>query len=34
MASHESDKVELPPNHVMKDANWVHERSRWKCKIN
>jgi hypothetical protein len=34
VASHESDKVEVPPNHAMKDANWVHEGSRWKCKIN
>ncbi len=34
MVSHESDQVEVPPNHVMEDANWVHEGSRWKCKIN
>ncbi len=34
MASHESDQVEIPPNHLMEDANWVHERLRWKCKIN
>ncbi len=34
MASLESDKVEVPPNHAMEDANWVHEGSRWKCKIN
>jgi hypothetical protein len=34
VASHESDHVEVPPNHAMEDANWVHEGSRWKCKIN
>jgi hypothetical protein len=34
MASHESDQIEVTPNHAMEDANWVHERSRWKCKIN
>jgi hypothetical protein len=34
MASHENDQVKLPPNHVIKYANWVHKRSRWKCKIN
>jgi len=34
VASHESDQVKIPPNHAMEDANWVHERSRWKCKIN
>ncbi len=34
MVSHESDHVEIPPNHVMEDADWVHERLRWKCKIN
>jgi hypothetical protein len=34
MASHESDQVEVLPNHAMEDADWVHERSRWKCKIN
>ncbi len=34
MASHESDQVEVPPNHAMEDANWVHEGSKWKCKIN
>ncbi len=34
MASHENDQVELPPNRAMEDADWVHERSRWKCKIN
>ncbi len=27
MASHESDKVEVPPNHPMENANWVHKRS-------
>jgi hypothetical protein len=27
MASHESDQIEVPPNHAMEDANWVHERS-------
>ncbi len=31
MASHESDQVEVSPNHAMED---VHEGSRWKCKIN
>jgi hypothetical protein len=34
VASHESDKVEVPPNHAMEDVDWVHEGSRWKCKIN
>jgi len=34
VASHESDQIEIPPNHAMEDANWVHKRSRWKCKIN
>ncbi len=34
VASHESDQVEVPPNHVMEDVDWVHKRSRWKCKIN
>jgi hypothetical protein len=34
VASHESDQVEIPPNHAMEDANWVHEGSIWKCKIN
>jgi len=34
MASHESDQIEVPPNHAMEDANWVHEGSRWKYKIN
>ncbi len=34
MASHESDQVEVPPNHAMEDVDWVHEMSKWKCKIN
>ncbi len=34
MASHESTQVEVPPNHVMEDVDWVHKGSRWKCKIN
>jgi hypothetical protein len=34
VASHESDQVEVPPNHAMEDAYWVHERLRWKRKIN
>jgi hypothetical protein len=34
MASHESDQIEVRPNHVMEDADWVHKGSRWKCKIN
>jgi hypothetical protein len=34
MASHESDRVEIPPNHAMEDVDWVHKGSRWKCKIN
>jgi hypothetical protein len=34
MASHESDQVEVPLHHVMKDADWVCEGSRWKYKIN
>jgi hypothetical protein len=34
VASLESDQVEVPPNHAMEDADWVHEGSRWKCKIN
>jgi hypothetical protein len=34
VASHESDQVKIPPNYPMEDANWVHEKSRWKCKIN
>jgi len=24
MASHESDKIEVPPNRAMEDADWVH----------
>ncbi len=34
MVSHESDHVEVPLNHAMEDEDWVHERSKWKCKIN
>ncbi len=34
MASHESDHVELPPNHAMEDVDWMHKGSRWKRKIN
>jgi len=34
MASHESDKVEVPPNHAMEYVDWVHKGSMWKCKIN
>ncbi len=34
VASHENDQVEIPPNHAMEDADWVHKRSKWKCKIN
>ncbi len=34
MASHESDQVKVPPNHATENANWVHKRSKWKCKIN
>ncbi len=34
VVSHESDQIEVPPNHAMEDADWVHERSKWKCKIN
>jgi len=34
VVSHESDQIEIPPNHAMEDANWVHKGSRWKCKIN
>ncbi len=34
MVSHESDQVEVPPNHVMEDVDWVHKGSKWKCKIN
>jgi hypothetical protein len=34
VASHESDQIKIPPNHVMEDADWVHEGTRWKCKIN
>ncbi len=33
VASHESDQVEIPSNHAMEDVDWVHEWSRWKCKI-
>jgi hypothetical protein len=34
VVSHESDQVEVPPNHAMEDAYWVHKGSKWKCKIN
>jgi len=34
MASHESDQIEVPPNHVMEYADQMHKGSRWKCKIN
>jgi hypothetical protein len=34
VVSHENDQVEIPPNYAMKDADWAHERSRCKCKIN
>jgi hypothetical protein len=34
VASHGSDQIEIPPNHAMEDADWVHKRSKWKCKIN
>ncbi len=34
VASHESDKIEVPPNDAMENVDWVHEGSRWKCKIN
>jgi hypothetical protein len=32
VSSHESDQIGVP--HAMEDVNWVHKRSRWKCKIN
>jgi hypothetical protein len=25
VVSHESDQVEVPPNHAMEDADWVHK---------
>jgi hypothetical protein len=34
VVSHESDQVEVPSNHAMEYADWVHEGSKWKCKIN
>jgi len=34
MASHKNDHGEIPPNHAMKNVNWVHEGSRWVCNIN
>jgi hypothetical protein len=34
MALHENDQIKVPSNHAMEDANWVHEGSKWKCKIN
>ncbi len=34
MVSHESDHEEITPQHVMEDVDWVHEGSRWVCKIN
>ncbi len=34
VASHESDQVEVLPNHVMEDVDSVHKGSKWKCKIN
>jgi hypothetical protein len=34
VASYESDQLKVPPNHVMENADWVHEKSRWRCKIN
>ncbi len=34
VVSHENDQVEVPPNHAMEDVDWVHEGSKWKCKIN
>jgi len=29
VVSHESDQVEIPPNHAMENADWVHKGSRW-----
>ncbi len=34
VVSNESDQLKIPPNHAMEDADWVHEGSRWRCKIN
>jgi len=34
VASHGNDRGKIPPNHVMEDVEWVHEGSRWVCKIN
>jgi hypothetical protein len=28
VASHENDQVEVPPNHAMENADWVHEGSK------
>jgi len=28
VVSHESDQVEVPPNHAMEDADWVHKGSK------
>jgi hypothetical protein len=34
MGSHEADHAEVSPKHAMEDVDWVHEGSRWLCKIN
>jgi hypothetical protein len=26
VVSHENDQIEIPPNHAMENANWVHKR--------
>jgi hypothetical protein len=28
VVSHESDQVEVPPNHAMENADWVHKGSK------
>jgi hypothetical protein len=34
VVSHECDHEEVAPQHAMEDVDWVHEGSRWVCKIN
>jgi len=34
VVSYDNDQIEVQPNHAIEDEDWVHERSKWKCKIN
>jgi hypothetical protein len=34
VVSHKSDHEKIPLNLAMEDVDWVHEGSRWICKLN